>query len=560
MIGQNRPQPDAFIPTSALRGPEGSAYHRIAPSTQQTANPEPSTDIEDPHPAGEALQGAEASPSPALNAGPFCPQAWEVAYSRCPVLNNPYASAKEQSGAVIHLYFDNCTSAFYFWHHYLHICLNDLWRICVPTLPEFLSHVLYRHHGHVTAGYRGQTKTFQALSRHFYWPGMTAYTIAYVESCVQWRVSNSLNQNSGGILQPLLIPSRRWSHVSLDFVTDLPLTARDNDAILVLVDTLSKKAHFIPATKTVTAEATGTWNFSDRLTRYHGFPQVLISDRDPRFQSGLWRQLCHRFNIKRAMSSAHHPQSDGQTERTIKTLEQILMTYIQTDGSEWERLLPALELAYNCTSHSSTELSPFKVTICQNPITAADIDMVGDLAPTITPRMTKLFRHVCGRAQSHILRSKWQQKVYADKRRDAEFHVGDKVWINGRNLPGFARCSKFEPRYHGPFKITDRIGKVAYRVALPPAYTCHNVFHVSLLVKDRPRDSSMNSLEAAVGWLPVRDQAGLPTDTYEVGYIMAQHGTGDSAQYLVKWRGAPEDGATWEPESNLTGCKAFLRA
>ena len=101
---------------------------------------------------------------------------------------------------------------------------------------------------------------------------------------------------------------------------------------------------------------------------------------------------------------------------------------------------------------------------------------------------------------------------------------------------------------------------MAYRFALPPMYTCHNVFHVSLLVKDCTRGPSMNSLEAAVGWLPVRDQAGLPTDTYEVDYIMAQRGTGDLAQYLVKWRGAPKDVATWEPESNLTECKAFLRA
>ena len=100
---------------------------------------------------------------------------------------------------------------------------------------------------------------------------------------------------------------------------------------------------------------------------------------------------------------------------------------------------------------------------------------------------------------------------------------------------------------------------MACRVALPPTYTCHNVSHVSLLVKDRPWDPSMNSLEA-VGWPPVRHQAGLPTGTYEVDCIMAQRGTGDSAQNLIKWRGAPEDRATWEPESNLTGCKAFLRA
>ncbi|CDJ30941.1 uncharacterized protein EMH_0062590 [Eimeria mitis] len=242
------------------------------------------------------------------------------------------------------------------------------------------------------------------------------------------RASKTISQKPAGLLQPLLIPSRRWSHVSLDFITDLPLTPRGHDAILVIVDSLSKMAHFIPTKKSATtAEVIDI--LADRLVRYHGFPDVLISDRDPRFQSQMWQLLCQRFHIKRAMSSSYHPQTDGQTERLNRTLEQMLRTYVQTDESEWERLLPALELAYNTTSHSSTELSPFEVMIGQNPVTAAEIDIVGDLAPTVTPPMTK----------------------------------------------------------------------VAYRIELPPTYLCHNVFHVSKLVPDRPRDPLMQSKEAAVG-------------------------------------------------------------
>ncbi|CDJ46850.1 Polyprotein, related [Eimeria brunetti] len=130
-------------------------------------------------------------------------------------------------------------------------------------------------------------------------------------------------------------------------------------------------------------------------------------DRDPRFQSEVWTQLCSRFNITRAMSSAYHPQTDGQTERVNRTLEQMLRTYIQADEREWEGLLPALELAYNTTSHSSTELSPFEIMIGENPLTAADLDIVRALAPTLTPPMTKLFRRLCDRAQGHILKAKW---------------------------------------------------------------------------------------------------------------------------------------------------------
>ncbi|CDJ46320.1 Similar to Transposon MAGGYgagandpolgenehomologues, related [Eimeria brunetti] len=213
--------------------------------------------------------------------------------------------------------------------------------LTITCLPEFLTHVLYAHHDHVTAGHRGQKKTYKALSKHYYWPGMRTYTNAYVESCTQCRASKSLNQKPAGLLQQLLIPSRRWSHVSLDFVTDLPLTTTGHDAILVVVDSLSKMAHFIPAKKSHSAADTVEL-LADRVIRYHGFPDVLVSDRDPRFQSEVWSQLCSRFNITRAMSSSYHPQTDGQTERVNRTLEQMLRTYIQADEREWEGLLPAL--------------------------------------------------------------------------------------------------------------------------------------------------------------------------------------------------------------------------
>ncbi|CDJ63306.1 hypothetical protein ENH_00040050 [Eimeria necatrix] len=319
-------------------------------------------------------------------------------------------------------------------------------------------------------------------------------------------------------------------------------------------------AHFVPAKKSFTAADTVEL-LADSLIRYHGFPEVLISDHDPRFQSDLWNQLCRRFNIKRCMSSSYHPQSDGQTERVNRTLEQMLRTYIRSDEREWERLLPALELAYNTTSHSSTELSPFEVMIGENPLTAAELDIVGALAPTLTPPMTKLFRQLCDRVQSHILKAKWQQKYYADtKRRAVEYAVGDTVWLSSKHLPPFNSCPKLEPRYRGPFEVLERIGTVAYRLALPPTYECHDVFHVSQLVPHRPRPPALVPSAADAAWPPIHDAAGNPTGEYEVDYIMDQRGSGDAAQYLVKWRGTPEEQATWEPANHLTGCPALLRA
>ncbi|CDJ62088.1 Pol polyprotein, related [Eimeria necatrix] len=220
----------------------------------------------------------------------------------------------------------------------------------------------------------------------------------------------------------------------------------------------------------------------------------------------------------------------------------MLRTYIKSDEREWERLLPALEPAYNTISHSSTELSPFEVMIGENPLTAADLDIVDA-------------------AQSHILKAKWQQKYYADtKRRAVEYAVGDKFWLSSKHLPPFNCCPKFETRYGGPFEVIERIGTVADRLALPPTYECHNVFHVSQLVPHRPRPPALAPSAADAAWPPIHDAAGNPTAEYEVDYIMDKRGFGDAAQYLVKWRGAHEDHATWEPAHHLTGCPALLRA
>ncbi|CDJ56886.1 hypothetical protein EMWEY_00026150 [Eimeria maxima] len=267
---------------------------------------------------------------------------WAGAYSKCSVFREAYTAAAKTPGETVHVEIHQRRYGFCYQHPYLRICQNGIWLICVPQLPEFLTHILYQFYDHV--GDKGQ------------------------------------------------------AHVA-------PSSAADTVALL-----------------------------ADRLIRYHGFPETLVSDRDPRFTSEIWEALCSRFNIRAELSPRYHPQTDGQTERVNRTLEEMLRRYIQTDEKEWEHLLPALELAYNTTPHSSTELSPFEVMIGENPLTAADLDIVGTLPPTLSPPMTKLFQRLCDRAQAHILQAKWRQKYYADtRRRPMEYKVGDRVWISSRH-------------------------------------------------------------------------------------------------------------------------------
>ncbi|KAL8449732.1 hypothetical protein Emed_002987 [Eimeria media] len=171
------------------------------------------------------------------------------------------------------------------------------------------------------------------------------------------------------------------------------MTTQQHDAILTLVDTVSKMAYFVPTTSTVTTEGV-LQLLAGRLVRYHGLAKVLLSDLDPRFTVEFWRLMCQRFDTKRALSSSRHQQTNGQRERLYRTPEQTLRTYIQYDESHWEDLLPAIELACNCTTHSSTGLSPFKVMVGEIPLRASDLDVVDAFEPTVSPTMAKLFQQL----------------------------------------------------------------------------------------------------------------------------------------------------------------------
>ncbi|GJP41370.1 hypothetical protein CLOM_g1042, partial [Closterium sp. NIES-68] len=164
-----------------------------------------------------------------------------------------------------------------------------------------------------------------------------------------------------------LDPSERpWQHVTMDYVTGLPDGHSGNDAILVVVDRLTKMAHFIACQQTITAEQTAQL-FIANVIRLHGLPSAIISEKDPKFTSNLWRHLLDQFGTKLQFSSAYHPQTDGQTERVNQTMEQLIRTTC-TDPQTWEKSLPLLEFAYNNAPSATTHQSPFFVNYGKDPV------------------------------------------------------------------------------------------------------------------------------------------------------------------------------------------------
>ncbi|GJP48125.1 hypothetical protein CLOM_g7403 [Closterium sp. NIES-68] len=215
------------------------------------------------------------------------------------------------------------------------------------------------------SGHFGVDKTLKALQRFYYWPDMVADVQRYVAACPICQRMKSSHQRPTGLLQPLEPPQRPWQHVTMDFVTGLPAGPSGNDAVLVVVDRLTKMAHFAPCRTTITAEETARL-FISTIVRLHGIPAAIISDRDPKFTSKFWQDTWARYGTRLQFSSAYHPQTDGQTERTNQTMEQLIRTNCP-DRNKWEDVLPMLEFSYNNAPSATTNHSPFYLNYGMDP-------------------------------------------------------------------------------------------------------------------------------------------------------------------------------------------------
>ncbi|MGL4849713.1 MAG: reverse transcriptase domain-containing protein [Clostridium sp.] len=475
---------------------------------------------------------------------------WVIALEKCEDFSIIMKRIKEAQGNKVEMKGVNRTDTYEFFDNILKVRILGLWRTCIPSWQPnlFRRRALYTHHDSIMAGHVGEKKTIESLAGVYYWPSMRADAKNYVASCIRCRTSKSISMRYAGLLQPLDIPNRRWASISMDFITGLPLVGEDTDSIMVVVDRLSKMAHFIPCSTTNDSEDISKL-FMSRIVAYHGLPDDIVCDRDAKFTSVCWKKFTEDLGIKVKKSTAFHPMTDGQTERTNRTIEQMLRCYIQTDETKWIDILPLLELAYNCARHESVGMSPFEVMIGEKPLRGID---EGYITWDI-PVMDKWYQSIVMRATAQIYLAQRRQKRNADKgRREVQFEVGDKVWLSTRNLnlPG---NRKFTPNYAGPYEVLQKIGKVAYLLKLPRDWIIHPVFHVSLLAPFT--DSSPEFIREEERWEGILDEDGI---AFEVEEILDRRDVGTNKEYLVRWRGYTE--TSWVQEEQLDGCKTKLRA
>jgi len=387
---------------------------------------------------------------------------------------------------------------------------------------------------------------------------MNKDVIKYVTSCDACQRNKSSNQQPAGLLQPLEMPARRWDHITLDFIVQLPKTKKGHDAIVVFVEKLSKRAYFYATYTTVTAPEVADIFFST-IFKNHGLPKVIISDRDSKFTSKFWKALFTKLGTKLSMSTSFHLQTDRQTERMNRTLEEMIRAYVNYRQNNWDELLPAVEFAYNNSKNASTGLTPFEVDMGQHPnipLTFIDNNPTNVAA---TDDMLLKWNNTVQIVKDNLRLAQERQKQNADQhRRDVQYQVNDKVLINAKNINDPTQANrptrKLSPKYIGPYTIEQVISTTAYKVKLSPNLKIHPVFHVSVL---KPYKSNNNDFSRLIPPPPEVIEDNEPE--FEVEQVLDTKLVRNKRYYLIKWTGYPMYDATWEPVENLTNASDAIK-
>ncbi|KAJ9508991.1 hypothetical protein QJQ45_001437 [Haematococcus lacustris] len=432
-------------------------------------------------------------------------------------------------------------------------------KLYIPVGP-LRTDLLCEAHDIPISGHLGRDKTYARLSRLYFWPRMAASVHDYVRTCLACQRNKSNTQRPIGLLQSLPVPQHRWEHVSLDLITQLPNTTAGHDAIAVFVDKLTKMIHAVPTTTTVTASTLARL-FFDNVFRLHGLPKVIVSDRDPRFTSIFWQELFKLTGTHLNMSTANHPQTDGQTERANRTLEDMLRNFVSPHHDDWDQHLTAAEFAYNASVQASTGYSPFRLNSGQEPYTpltlaAPHVSVPGDneSAAAYVHRMAADLAS----ATHHLVKAQERQTTNANKKRsDHTFAVGDMVYLAhsffAHSQPANATADnatrKFLPRQHGPFKVLEIVTPVALKLQFPPAWSnMHSVVHVSHVKVHNDGSAEF----------PTRNPDPPPEpelidgeEHFEVQETRNHRFQRGKLQLQVKWLGHPDHENSWLPYTQL---------
>ena len=451
---------------------------------------------------------------------------------------------------------------------------------------------------HDWSGHFAARRTLEKVARHCRWDGMSTEVEDYCRSCPSCAAQKGSNQKTPGLLRPLPIPERAWDSIGIDFVGPLPRSQAGNDMIMKIVDRLTKMTIAIPCKVTITGKQAGVLAV-DRLLAAK--PTSIVSDRDPRFTGSCWSQMWARMGASLDMSTAYHPQTNGQTERTNRTIQTVLRTLVQQRKGDWEDWLPVAVAAYNSTVHESTGKTPFELNLIDrraiDPLqwalgqTQSGTKKDGDNEEA--SRLVNDYASVWDEVKAKMQKEQAKREKYANQhRRTVTYQVGDRVLLSSENIR--TKAGKLKDKWLGPYVITAITSNgAAVTLELPndlrrlyPTFSIsrvkpyissqydwpgrqqiessgvelegedHDVYEVEAIIGKHIEEKT--EYEEQVNTVPGREVGGrqMRGRKEKVRVPVVRH----VVKYLVKWKGYDVTEAQWKSVDKLDDCRDLVDA
>ena len=389
---------------------------------------------------------------------------------------------------------------------------------------------------HQTVGHLGYRKVFDYARKWFWWPSMSKDIDAFCKSCGTCQTTKDSVLRPAGLLHTLPIPTRPWSSVAMDFMGPLP-ESDGMDYLMVVICRLSSMVHLIPTTTTATANGIA-WLWLSEVVKLHGLPDSIVSDRDSKFMSKFWTELHRLLGIKLLRSTAYHPQTDGASERAVRTVSQILRAVVDADQLNWRWKCPMTEFAMNSAVNATTNFAPFEVNYGWLPTMFPEVDLSETHFKGVRQFAEQALQNIDA-VHDAIIANRVFQTYHANKRRreDPVLKEGDLVYLStaNLNLPK-GRARKLLPKFIGPYPIDKaRPETSTYQLRLPPELVnrrIHPNFHVSKLRPHIGNDDEKFPHREVITYYDFGED---PQTEWMVDAIVGHRWNRNQVQFHVRW-------------------------